>query len=51
MTWLVIERPGVKLYKPFYSTLKRLFDVTLSLLALIFLSPLIVMIILLIPFK
>lgn len=50
MTWLVIERPGVKLYKPFYSTLKRLFDVTLSLLALIFLSPLIVMIILLIRF-
>ena len=39
MTWLVIERPGVKLYKPFYGTVKRSFDITFSLLALIVLSP------------
>jgi lipopolysaccharide/colanic/teichoic acid biosynthesis glycosyltransferase len=32
MTWLVVDRPGIKLYKPYYRTAKRLVDVLLCLL-------------------
>ncbi len=31
MSWMVFERPGVKLYKPYYRTIKRLFEVVLCL--------------------
>ena len=40
MTWMVIERTGVKPYKPRYQTVKRLFELTLCLLAAPFLLPL-----------
>lgn len=48
MTWLVIERPGVKLYKPFYYPAKRLMDVILSVLAAPFAGLLTLLIIILI---
>jgi undecaprenyl-phosphate galactose phosphotransferase len=40
MTWLVIERTGVRLYKPYYRTAKRMADITLCLLAAPFFIPL-----------
>ena len=40
MTWLVIERPGVKLYKPLYQTTKRILDLTFCLVAMPFILPL-----------
>jgi lipopolysaccharide/colanic/teichoic acid biosynthesis glycosyltransferase len=40
MTWLVIERPGVKLYKPLYQTTKRILDLTFCLAAMPFILPL-----------
>jgi lipopolysaccharide/colanic/teichoic acid biosynthesis glycosyltransferase len=40
MTWLVIERPGVKLYKPYYRTIKRVLEIILCLLLAPFLVPL-----------
>ncbi len=32
MTWMIIERPGVKLYKPYYQFAKRVIDLTLCVL-------------------
>ena len=40
MTWLVIERPGVKLYKPLYQTTKRIFDLVFCLVAMPLVLPL-----------
>ncbi|MBN1217919.1 MAG: sugar transferase [Anaerolineae bacterium] len=40
MTWLVVERPGVKLYNPIYYTIKRMLDLILCLIALPVLAPL-----------
>jgi lipopolysaccharide/colanic/teichoic acid biosynthesis glycosyltransferase len=40
MTWLVIERTSVRLYKPYYRTAKRMLDVALCLLAAPFFIPL-----------
>lgn len=31
MSWMVIERPGVKLYKPYYQNVKRFFEIILCL--------------------
>lgn len=31
MSWIVLERPGVKLYKPYYRSIKRFAEVTLCL--------------------
>lgn len=31
MSWIVLERPGVKLYKPYYRNVKRFTEVTLCL--------------------
>lgn len=39
MTWLVVERPGVKLYKPYYQNFRRTIDVVTSLLLSVFLAP------------
>ncbi len=39
MTWLVIERRGVKLYKPYYQTTKRIVETLLCLAAIPFLLP------------
>lgn len=39
MTWLVIERRGVKLYKPYYQTTKRVVESLLCLMAVPFLLP------------
>jgi len=39
MTWLVVERPGVKLYKPYYQILRRTVDVATSLLLSLLLAP------------
>lgn len=44
MTWLVIERPGVKLYNPFYQRAKRILDVTFCLLAMPLALPLAIII-------
>ena len=40
MTWLVIERPGIKLYKPYYAATKRVFDLTVCIIMAPFLIPL-----------
>ncbi len=32
MSWMVIERPGVKLYKPYYQTVKRFCELILCLI-------------------
>ena len=40
MTWLVIERPGVKLYKPYYRTTKRVLELIFCLLMAPFFVPL-----------
>ena len=40
MTWLIIERPGVKLYKPYYRTSKRALELTFCLLMAPFIVPL-----------
>jgi len=40
MTWLVMERTSVKLYKPYYQTIKRIMEVLVCLLA----GPLIVLV-------
>lgn len=47
-SWLVIERPTVKLYRPGYRRLKRLMDLTFCLLLLPFLAVALVVIALLI---
>ena len=39
MTWMVIERRGVKLYKPYYQITKRLVELLLCLVALPILLP------------
>lgn len=44
MTWLVIERPGVKLYKPYYQTIKRITELSLCLIAAPFLVPIVLLI-------
>jgi lipopolysaccharide/colanic/teichoic acid biosynthesis glycosyltransferase len=38
MSWLMIERPSVKLYNPSYQLLKRLFDVALCLILIPFVA-------------
>lgn len=40
MTWLVIERPGVKLHKPFYKSTKRTLEIIFCLLMAPVLIPL-----------
>jgi undecaprenyl-phosphate galactose phosphotransferase len=40
VTWLVVERPGVRLYKPFYSTTKRVLELICCLLMVPFFVPL-----------
>jgi len=40
MTWLVIERPGIKLYKPYYTAAKRVFDLVVCIIMAPFLVPL-----------
>lgn len=37
--WIAMERPTVRLYRPGYRRIKRLFDISLCLLALLFLGP------------
>lgn len=32
MSWMILDRPGVKLYKPYYQGAKRLFEITVCLL-------------------
>lgn len=39
MTWMVIERPGVKLYNPHYQTAKRVIEVGICIAAAPFLIP------------
>lgn len=39
MSWIVLERPGVKLYKPYYKTAKRFFELILCLFLLPILVP------------
>lgn len=34
MSWMVLERPGVKVYKPYYQTFKRIIELSLCLLLL-----------------
>src|SRR5688572_27200679 len=38
-TWIAMERPTVRLYRAGYKRIKRLFDVTLCLFALLFFGP------------
>jgi undecaprenyl-phosphate galactose phosphotransferase len=40
MSWMVLERSSVKLYKPYYQTAKRCFEVVLCLLLIPILAPL-----------
>ena len=40
MAWLVIERPGIRLYKPYYAVAKRIFDLTVCIVMAPFLIPL-----------
>lgn len=40
MTWLVIERPGIKLYKPYYAATKRVFDLMVCIIMAPFFIPL-----------
>ena len=44
MTWLVIERPSVKLYKPFYKYTKRMIEILFCLAMLPILLPIILII-------
>ena len=39
MSWLVIERAGIKPYKPYYQTAKRILDLTICLMLLPFSLP------------
>ena len=39
MSWMVLERPGVKLYKPYYQTAKRFFELVVCLLLIPILVP------------
>lgn len=39
MSWTVIERPSVKLYKPHYQAVKRFFEVTICLLLIPIIAP------------
>lgn len=48
MGWLVIQRTGIKPYKPYYQLSKRILDLTLCLLAAPFVIPVAVVIIILI---
>lgn len=38
-TWMVIERRGVKLYKPYYQTVRRVVELILCVIAMPFLLP------------
>lgn len=40
MSWTVIERPGVKLYKPFYQRVKRTLEIILCLILIPVIAPL-----------
>ena len=44
MTWLVVERPSVKLYKPFYKHTKRMLEILLCLAILPILVPVVAII-------
>jgi lipopolysaccharide/colanic/teichoic acid biosynthesis glycosyltransferase len=44
MTWLVVERPGVKLYKPYYQILRRTIDVATCLVLSALLAPIFIII-------
>lgn len=48
MSWVILERPGVKLYKPYYRTIKRCIEVSLCLLLAPFLVTLAIIIAILI---
>lgn len=39
MTWMAIERRGVKLYKPYYQTIRRVVELILCVIAVPFLLP------------
>lgn len=39
MSWMVIERPGVKLYKPYYQTVKRLCELIFCLMLIPIIVP------------
>ncbi len=39
MTWLVVERPAIKLYRPYYETAKRILDIILCLFLMLFAAP------------
>lgn len=47
-TWIMMERPRVKLYRPGYRRIKRLLDLTLCLMALVMCGPAVLVIALLI---
>jgi lipopolysaccharide/colanic/teichoic acid biosynthesis glycosyltransferase len=47
-TWIMMERPTVKLYRSGYRRIKRLFDLTLCLMALVMCGPLMLIIMILI---
>lgn len=51
MAWVVIDRPGVKLYKPYYQTAKRVLDVMFCLAATPLVIPLALIIAILIRFE
>lgn len=44
MAWMVIERPGVKLYKPYYQTIRRAIDITSSLVLTLLMAPILLII-------
>lgn len=44
MTWLVVERSAVRLYKPYYQTFRRTIDVATALFLSILLAPLFIII-------
>ena len=44
MAWMVIERPNVKLYKPYYQTVRRAIDIASSLLLTLSMAPVILII-------
>jgi len=44
MTWLVVERSAVRLYKPYYQTFRRTIDIATALFLSILLAPLFIII-------
>ncbi|MCA1482015.1 sugar transferase, partial [Bradyrhizobium sp. NBAIM08] len=48
MTWITMERPAVRLYRAGYRRIKRLFDLSLCLVGMLFFGPVAMVIALLI---